>query len=83
LVLRLIKVNPEQWSVNSFYGKDLTAQRLGRLVNKAFGINSKRVGDSARGYHSKQFERIWRQLGIARQVVDGTDGTDGTDGGAK
>ncbi len=66
LVLLLIKTNPEQWSSSSYYGKDLTAQRLGRMLFSAFGIYSKRVGDSPRGYHSKQFEKVWRQLGITK-----------------
>lgn len=80
LVLLLMKVSPEHWSASSYYGKDLTAQRLGRLLNTAFGIYSKRVGDSPRGYHTKQFDTIWRQLGISRQTLDGTDGTAKTDG---
>ena len=65
LVSKLIRLNPDQWSSASFYGKDLTAQRLGRILNSAFGLNSMRIGDSARGYSQRQFEIVWRQLGIA------------------
>ena len=64
LIWNLAKVNPDYWSELSVYGKGLTPQRLGRLLNGKFGLNSQRVGDSARGYHSTQFERLWRQLGI-------------------
>ena len=64
LIWNLAKVNPDYWSEFSVYGKGLTPQRLGRLLNGKFGLNSQRVGDSARGYHSTQFERLWRQLGI-------------------
>lgn len=65
LVLSLIRHNPEYWSSSSYYGKDLTAQRLGRILSTAFGENSHRVGDSPRGYHSKQFENSWIRLGIS------------------
>ena len=67
LVSRLIRLNPDQWSSGSYYGKDLTAQRLGRILSNSFGINSVRSGDSARarGYNQKQFEIVWRQLGIS------------------
>jgi hypothetical protein len=64
LVTKLIRHNPDQWSISSFYGKDLTPQRFGRILANAYGLNSVRIGDSARGYHSDQFKRIWQQLGI-------------------
>jgi hypothetical protein len=67
LVRRLVATNPDYWSSSSFYGKDLTAQRLGRILNGSFGINSQRVGDGARGYHSQQFLTIWQRLGISLQ----------------
>ena len=65
LVAKLIRHNPDQWSISSFYGKDLTPQRFGRILANAYGLNSMRIGDSARGYHSDQFKRIWQQLGIS------------------
>lgn len=65
LVLSLIRHNPEHWSSSSYYGKDLTAQRLGRILANAYGLNSHRVGDSPRGYHSKLFENTWLRLGIS------------------
>jgi hypothetical protein len=65
LVAKLIRHNPDQWSLSSYYGKDLTPQRLGRILNSAYGMNSLRIGDSARGYHSDQFKRVWQQLGIS------------------
>ena len=76
LVSRLIRLNPDQWSSASFYGKDLTAQRLGRILSNAFGINSVRSGDTARarGYNQKQFEIVWRQLGIS--LVEPTEPTE-------
>lgn len=65
LVSRLIRHNPDQWSGVSVYGKDLSPQRFGRILKSSYGKNSLRVGDSARGYHSDQFKRIWEQLGIS------------------
>lgn len=78
LVKRLIQHNPDQWSSSSFYGKDLTPQRFGRILANAYGLNSMRIGDSARGYYSDQFMRIWRQLGIS--PLEPTEPTDPTVG---
>ncbi len=75
LVLDLIKLNPEQWSSNSYYGKDLTAQRLGRILATGFGVHSQRIGDSPRGYHSKAFETIWVRLGISNIPTEPTEPT--------
>jgi hypothetical protein len=66
LVSKLVKHNPEQWSSFSSYGKELTVQRLGRLLTNGYGVSSQRVGDSSRGYHSKQFQTIWVRLGISK-----------------
>ena len=75
LVLDVIKLNPEQWSSNSYYGKDLTAQRLGRILATGFGVHSQRMGDSPRGYHSKAFETIWVRLGISNKPTEPTEPT--------
>jgi hypothetical protein len=77
LVPMLISHNPETWSFSSNYGKDLTVQRLGQLLHKAFGVNSRRVGDSSRGYNSIQFEKLWRQLGLShKQPTELTEPTE-------
>jgi hypothetical protein len=67
LVQKLIRLNPEQWSRASYFAKDLTAQRLGQMLNRAFDINSMRLpeGNRPRGYNQRQFEVVWRQLGIS------------------
>jgi hypothetical protein len=64
LVKLLIRTSPEHWSNSSYYGKDLTAQRLGRILSGAFGVYSVRLTESVRGYRSNQFETIWNRLGI-------------------
>ena len=79
LVLSLIKLNPEQWSSNSYYGRDLTAQRLGRILATGFGVHSHRIGDSPRGYHSKVFQTIWLRLGISNNPTEPTEATEPTD----
>lgn len=77
LVRRLIANNPESWSNSSYYGKELTPQRLGRILNSSFGVNSQRVGDSSRGYHSQQFQTIWKRLGItANKPTEPTEPTE-------
>lgn len=77
LVRRLIANNPESWSNSSYYGKELTPQRLGRILNSSFGVNSQRVGDSSRGYHSQQFQTIWERLGItANKPTEPTEPTE-------
>jgi hypothetical protein len=78
VVAKLIKFNPDRWSSSSSYGKDLTPQRLGRILNGAFGVNSQRIGDRARGYHASQFKTIWRQLGIT--PIEPTEPTEPTGG---
>jgi hypothetical protein len=80
LVRRLVANNPESWSASSFYGKELTPQRLGRILNSSFGISSQRVGDSSRGYHSQQFQTIWKSLGIsANKPTEATEPTKPTE----
>jgi hypothetical protein len=66
LVARLARHNPEYWGELSIFGKAITAQRFGRTLNSKFYLNSQRLGDSPRGYHSTQFERIWVSMGLPR-----------------
>jgi hypothetical protein len=65
IVMLLITTNPDYWSVSSTYGKDLTPQRFGQILTKAFGIYSQRDNENPRGYCANQFEQIWSRFGIA------------------
>jgi hypothetical protein len=65
LVSQLIRYNPDSWSTASYYGKELTMQRVGKMTNGAFGVSSTRNADGVRGYHSNQFKAIWQQLGVS------------------
>jgi hypothetical protein len=65
IVRQMIKLNPEAWSIVSAYGKELTHQRMGRILNRSFGLYSQRIGSNARGWHPNQFKQVWEHLGIS------------------
>lgn len=72
----LIAYNPQMWSRDSGYGKDLTVQRLGRMLVTAFKIHSTRQGDSKRGYYRRSFDVAFRRMRVTpSQRTDGTDVT--------
>jgi len=68
LVSKLAKHNPEYWGELSIFGKAISEQRFGRILNSKYYLNSQRVGDSTstytRGYTSAQFENIWISLNL-------------------
>lgn len=64
LLDRLIDHCPDMWGSESSFGKELTAQRLGRMLVTAYGIHSARQGDSARGYFRAKFTPVWRRMGM-------------------
>jgi len=55
LVHALIENNPRQWSAENHYGRDLTPQRLGRLLGVGLGIRSTRDHTDKRGYCAAAF----------------------------
>ena len=65
LVAQLIRYNPDQWSSASYYGRDITMQRLGKMMSGAFGMRSLRNVDGVRGYHANQLRDLWKQLGVS------------------
>jgi hypothetical protein len=68
VVSLLIKENPDYWSVSSTYGKDLTPQRLGRMLAAHYDIQAARLTGSIRGYRAGQFQLIWHRLGITPNI---------------
>lgn len=67
LVEALIREHPESWGIDSPYGRDLTAQRLGRMLVSNYSIRST-VEDTAdknspRGYRRDQFTGAHGALG--------------------
>jgi hypothetical protein len=64
LVADLIDNHPERWSASSSFNKDLTVQRLGRMLVKNFTIRSEKNEQDLRGYYRSQFARAWRAIGL-------------------
>ena len=65
IVSALIVDRPGMWSSSSTFGKDLTAQRMGRMLVKNFSIRSAKDGQGVRGYYVGMFARAWRAVGLA------------------
>lgn len=80
LVTALIFENPGMWSRESEYGKDLTAQRLGRMLSSSWRIHSKQRpdGDRARGYSRDVFEPAFRQ--VAGMMPNGSNDSNSLNG---
>lgn len=70
LVPRLIQHNPDYWGMGSAYGRDLTAQRMGRMLagSKIFATQINRQ----RGYIVDVFAEAWRRMGIGSITVPTT-----------
>jgi hypothetical protein len=64
LLSRLIVNHPNLWGSGSTFGRDLTVQRLGRMLATGFKIHSERQGDSARGYYRNGLASVWRRMGV-------------------
>lgn len=78
LAAALVEGNPDYWGAASAYGKELTVQRMGRMVAAHFKINTtRRQNTGARGYYRYQFTMAWRHLGVAASATPppGTGGT--------
>lgn len=58
LVNRLIRTHPEMWGQMSSYGRDLTTQRLGRMLSDAYKVLSTRLpsDDRTRGYTARSLD---------------------------
>lgn len=55
---------PEMWGQASAFGKDLTTQRMGRMLVQAFKIHSDRNAEKKRGYPRSVFEQAWLRMQI-------------------
>lgn len=70
VVDELISEHPERWGSGSSFGRDLTAQRLGRMLVKNFSIRSTKDTQDVRGYYKTLFRSVWRAIGLDRQFTD-------------
>ncbi|KQP77224.1 hypothetical protein ASF37_11715 [Aeromicrobium sp. Leaf289] len=62
---QLVDLWPESWGAQSPFGKDLTAQRLGRMLVKHFSITTSRPdANGPRGYTRASLEPAFRSLGL-------------------
>lgn len=80
LVAMLIAHDPKVWGEMSNFGKDLTMQRMGRMLAGRYKIRSDRPGGvGRRGYSRSDFNGAFRAMRIASS--DGSTGTTGFAGG--
>ncbi|MFE5708109.1 DUF3631 domain-containing protein [Rhodococcus koreensis] len=69
LVSCLIARNPASWSAVSAYGKDLTSQRLGRMLTGRYRIHSGRPDSyGPRGYSRTDFDAAFRALRVGEDT---------------
>lgn len=66
LVGALVATWPQVWSVESAYGKDLTAQRFGRMLAAGYKVHSRQDPDPprTRGYALADLLPAWRRMGV-------------------
>jgi len=81
LVDALVAGYPPAWSAESSYGKDLTAQRFGRMLATAYKVNSARERkDGPRGYRVASLAPVWRRMGVTPPLQTGPTGASGATG---
>ena len=82
LVPDLIRHNPGMWGEGSTYGRELTVQRLGRMLARGYKVNSDRPGgEGPRGYARATLLPAWRRMGITPPVEPVVTGGTGSIGG--
>lgn len=66
LIDMLVISHPSMWGDENQFGKQLTPQRLGRMLAKSFKIHSGREDPHRgnRGYFRSSFAKAWRQLRV-------------------
>ena len=65
LIAELVDGWPKVWSASSAFGKDLTAQRLGRMLASHYKVNSAHSEDkSVRGYRYAALLGAWTRMGV-------------------
>ncbi|WP_348613929.1 DUF3631 domain-containing protein [Kocuria rhizophila] len=67
LIDDLVMSHPETWGVASSYGRELTAQRMGRLLSQGFKIHADKV-NGVRGYKRAALLTAWTRFGLTPSV---------------
>lgn len=81
LVSSLVNQHPEEWGINSPFGKSLTAQRLGRMLASSYGVNSTRIEHGGpRGYARAALQPVWNRMGVTPPNRTGSSGSGGATG---
>lgn len=76
LLARLIAKYPHSWGTASKFGKDLTSQRMGRMLVGSYNIHSHREsdGDRRRGYLLSSVEPAFAGFGLGVSLATGRTG---------
>lgn len=70
IIVALAVEHPDTWGEGSPFGKPLTAQRFGKMLATAYGVNSTRLERTGpRGYTRASLERAWQRMGVAAPVA--------------
>jgi hypothetical protein len=63
----LIAHHSEEWGLTSTFAKELTAQRLGRMLAGSYSVNSTRmVRGGPRGYTWAALLPVWHRMGVVQ-----------------
>lgn len=82
LVSALIRHDPDTWGLGSPFGRELTAQRLGRMLARSHRVHTVRDTDAARtrGYALRDLARPFRRYGVPLPGETGRTGRTGETG---
>lgn len=81
LISRLVAAHPAVWGVDGPFNKELTAQRLGKMLAQGYKIHSRREHRTGpRGYAHADFLRPWRRMQVIPPDVTGASGAAGATG---
>jgi hypothetical protein len=64
LISMLVARFPRSWGSSDKYPRGLTAQRLGRMLVKNYGVYSDRTADKVRGYFARSFDVACRSVRV-------------------
>ncbi|MDK9646406.1 DUF3631 domain-containing protein [Propionibacterium freudenreichii] len=76
----LIRENPDMWSRDSPFGRDITTKRLGKMLAQGYGVHSRQLRRGGpRGYVRRELEPVWQRMGMTPSASDESDAPDESD----